>query len=244
MTTASQASHSPHRPVVAITNTAEGAAQFFTADDLQRLGSQAEIRFVGEGEALAQDGDSTDLSDVTYFLGAWGMPPINESMLRRAPNLRAVCYAAGTIKPFVTKEAYDRGIIFTTAMSKNAEPVAEWCQALITLINKGFFGTSQIIREQGFPGFAAIEAEPADPLSSHPGNFGTTVGLIGFGAIARSLAQRLQQTMQLRVLAYDPTPHRQRATLTMFSLLIIYTISHDNRILFRCTRQISMPALG
>jgi phosphoglycerate dehydrogenase-like enzyme len=173
--------------VIAITHQAQELPRFFTDGDLRRLHEAAEVRIVGPERAAVLP----QLADVDILLGSWGMLRLDAELLTAAPLLRAVCYAAGTVKGFVTPESYARGVLITTAMHANAVPVAEVTLALITLANKNWFTAQALMRQPGKHEIA------------HVGNFGTTVGLIGYGAIARLVLTKLL-AMELNVLVYDP----------------------------------------
>ena len=173
--------------VIAITHTASELARFFTDSDLQRLRAAAEVRVLGGQRAAVLP----QLGEVDILLGSWGMLRLDEELLAAAPRLRAVCYAAGTVKGFVTPASYAREVLITTTMHANAVPVAEVTLALITLANKNWFTAQAATRQQSRHAVA------------HVGNFGTTVGIIGCGAIARLVLAKLA-SMELNVLVYDP----------------------------------------
>lgn len=180
------------QPVVAITHKTGELARFFAEEDLARLSHAAELRVL-ESNSFADIAGR--LADVEVLLGSWGMPKLDAELLAAAPRLRAVCYAAGSVKRFVTPESYARGVVVTTAMHANAVPVAEVAVALITLANKSWFQAIDRSRAHG-------RARFYDP-DGHPGNFGVSVGLVGFGAIGRLVAGKLRG-MDLRVLVHDP----------------------------------------
>ncbi len=173
--------------VIAITHSAADLVKFFTDNDVQRLRAVADVRVLG-GERAAV---LPQLGDVDILLGSWGMLRLDVELLTAAPRLRAVCYAAGTVKGFVTPESYARDVLITTAMHANAVPVAEVTLALIILANKNWFTAQAAMRQPGHHEIA------------HVGNFGTTVGIIGCGAIARLVLAKLS-SMELNVLVYDP----------------------------------------
>ncbi len=177
-------------PIVAITHPTKDHGRFFTDEDLARLRASAEVRVLGD---LDEAGRDAALAKAGILLGSWGMPKLDAAFLAKAPQLRAACYAAGSVKGFVTPESYARGVLITTAMHANAVPVAEVTVALITLANKSWFAALDSIRTAG-------KRVPALP---HPGNYRTRVGLIGFGAIGRLVADRLR-AMDLLVEVYDP----------------------------------------
>lgn len=180
-------------PVVAITHAEAELPRFFAPGELDRLRAVAEIRILGSNQPAAI---LPRLAEVDYLLGSWGMPKLDAALLAAAPRLKAVCYAAGSVRRFVTDESYARGVLITTAMQVNAVPVAEVCLALITLANKKWFQSVERIRAQGQAGFQGKQ-------DGHVGNYRTVVGLIGFGAIGRLVAEKLR-TMELSVLVYDP----------------------------------------
>jgi phosphoglycerate dehydrogenase-like enzyme len=186
---------SSERPTVGITHEEAAVPKFFTDEDLERLKEVAEVRILG---ASKEDGFIEKLADIDMLMGAWGMIPLEPAVLAAAPRLKAVCYAAGSIKGFATDAAYDRGITITTAMHANAVPVAEVSVALITLANKNWFTCQDRVRAAG-----GIPDDGWQLNDLHPGNFRSTVGLIGFGAIGRLVCKRLQ-AMDLKVLVFDP----------------------------------------
>ncbi|GDY13086.1 glycerate dehydrogenase [Planctomycetota bacterium] len=183
------------RPVVAITHDQPDIGRFFAAPDLARLEQVAELRVVGRNRAAQLPA----LGAVEVLLGSWGMPKIDGEMLTAAPRLRAVCYAAGSVKGFALPEAFARDVIITTAMHANAVPVSEAVVALITLINKGWFRCQDRIRAHGLDAWKSASA---------PGNYGASVGLVGLGAIGRMVAERLK-SLELQVFAFDPYASRE-----------------------------------
>lgn len=181
-------------PIVAIAHTAEKVAAHYREDDLARLRTVAEVRILGSNDpALVMP----QLAEVDILTGSWGMPRLTPELLAAAPRLRAVCYAAGTVKGFATPAAFARGVIITTAMHANAIPVAEVTVALVTLADKNWFLCQDRIRARGRDGFSDRNEPP------HPGNFGTTVGVVGFGAIGRLVVEGLRR-LDLEVLVADP----------------------------------------
>jgi phosphoglycerate dehydrogenase-like enzyme len=138
--------------------------------------------------------DSLDrLAPAELVFSTWGMPPLDEEFLAAAPSLKAVFYAAGTVKAFATPAAADRGIVICAAAEANGIPVAEYCLAVILLSLKNFWAYP---RQQPHEKFTKTGGEPR-------GVFGATVGLISFGAVGRSLAALLSQH-EVKTLVYDP----------------------------------------
>lgn len=59
-------------------------------------------------EQLSREPDA--LRDVDVLLTGWGAPVIDAELLARAPRLKAVLHAAGSVKHIVTDASWDRGI--------------------------------------------------------------------------------------------------------------------------------------
>ena len=75
--------------------------------------------------------DGVDLADIEVLLTSWGCPRLDADLLARAPALRMVAYAAGTVKPIVSDALWERGIKVSSAAAANAIPVAEYALSLI-----------------------------------------------------------------------------------------------------------------
>lgn len=139
------------------------------------------------------------LRETEYIFSTWGMyRPTEEELTAYFPRLKAVFYAAGTVKGFAGP-FLERGIRVFSAVDANAVPVSEFVFAEILLANKGVWAFSHLpFFERGKVG------------NAFPGNYGATVGLIGMGRIGRLVAKRLQ-TVNLKVLAYDPYLSKEEA---------------------------------
>jgi len=132
------------------------------------------------------------LRDLEVIFSTWGMLKFTEEQLNLLPNLKAVFYAAGSVKGFV-EPLLDRGITVMSAWGANAVPVAEYALAQILLSNKGFFRnmrdcTSHETRGKAFSG---------------PGNFGETVAILGAGMAGGTLI-KLLSNFNLKVIVWDP----------------------------------------
>jgi phosphoglycerate dehydrogenase-like enzyme len=134
------------------------------------------------------------LGEAEVLLGTWGLPLMDAEFFDRAPRLRAVFYAAGSVRGFVTPEAWDRGIRVVSAWEANAMPVAEYTVAAILFSLKW-----------GWRFAAAMRGAISMPERQEaPGGYGSSVGLVSLGAVGRLVARRLRAS-DLRILAWDPT---------------------------------------
>lgn len=159
------------------------------------------------------------LRDTDIIMATWGVPRLDVEFLTAAPRLKALLYAAGSLKQFATDEAYDRGIVFSSAWEANAIPVAEFTHALVTLSLKRFW----FFLDQP----PALRFDRQDVMI--PGNFtGSTVGLLSLGAIGRGVAARLRASNELRIIAHDPYVDPRKASdlgVTLVSLKDLFSLS-------------------
>lgn len=157
------------------------------------------------------------LADVDLVFASWGCPRFDESFLAAAPRLKAVFYAAGTIKSLVTDAFWRRDIVITTARSANAVPVSEYTLAAILFSLK--HGWHAILR--------ARRDSRSPHLDNIPGCLGSTVGLVSLGAVGCLVRERLRP-FDLRVVAYDPCLDATRASamdVTLVGLEELFRVS-------------------
>ena len=131
------------------------------------------------------------------MLGHWGCPRLDAPMLDRAPGLRLLAYAAGTVKEVITDEVFARGVRVTSGSVANAEPVAEYTLAMILLAGKDVLWRRDVDRDPGLRSTRqASEVEP--------GNWHKTIGVVGASAVGRRVIELLRPFPTLAVALYDP----------------------------------------
>ncbi|MEU6881337.1 hydroxyacid dehydrogenase [Streptomyces sp. NPDC046712] len=136
------------------------------------------------------------LAEAEILLTCWGAPPLTASVLDRAPRLRAVVHAAGSVKHHVTEACWDRGLAVTSAAAANALPVAEYTLAAILFAGKRILPSA--LR------YGKVRADDAWTAESAAwGNYRRTVGLIGASRIGRRVIELLRP-FDFEVLLYDP----------------------------------------
>lgn len=136
------------------------------------------------------------LPQAEVLLTGWGCPRIDVAVLDRAPRLRAILHAAGTVKGHVDEAAWERGIRVCSAAAANAVPVAEYTVAAILLAGKRAFRLQRSYRElRGF----RLWSREVPPI----GNLGRSVGIVGASRIGRLVLERLQP-FDFRLLVTDP----------------------------------------
>jgi phosphoglycerate dehydrogenase-like enzyme len=135
--------------------------------------------------------------DVEYIFSTWSMPGGSEpkdDFGRFMPNLKAVFYAAGSVRYFA-ESYFKRNVRIFSAYAANAIPVAEYSVAQILLANKGFYQSSILAKAGNY--------EEAHKVSlAHLGNYDSKVGIIGAGMIGKKVIELLKP-YKLNILVYD-----------------------------------------
>lgn len=158
------------------------------------------------------------LREVECLITGWDCANLDDRLLDHAPRLGAVFHAAGSVKLLVaTPSFWERGLRITSANPVLAECVAEFTLAQILLALKHYWTLSAgVHRLRGHP-----ERIPG------PGNYGSTVGLVSYGAIARAL-RRLLRPFHHRVLVYDPFLSQEAAVAERVDLVSLDTLFRES----------------
>lgn len=142
----------------------------------------------------AEGNEAEALAGVEVVFSTWGMPVLTrEQLARLLPRLRAVFYAAGSVKHFA-RPFLERDIAVFSAWQANAVPVAEFTLAQILLACKGYFRNREACR--------TYEGRTNRPFVGR-GAYGETVALLGAGAIGRRVIGLLKP-FSLRRIVFDP----------------------------------------
>ena len=123
--------------------------------------------------------DSLRGADV--LMCGWGVPVMDEDLLQNADRLKLVLYTGGSVAGFMTEELVKRGITVCSGNRLYASSVAEGTIGYILLAQRRL---PKIIRETEEQGWAAEYYTDGIRFK--------TVGLIGFGMVAKELAKMLR----------------------------------------------------
>lgn len=124
---------------------------------------------------------------------SWGCPALDKAILDRAPNLRFIAHAAGTVKGVVTQEVADRGIRVSSANDALGQGVAETALGLTIISLKGIWSLSQETRNgQWSEGIHRVKEL-----------YQINIGIVGAGKAGRHFI-RLLRNFDVNILVYDP----------------------------------------
>ncbi|MFB7596581.1 hydroxyacid dehydrogenase [Streptomyces sp. NPDC056160] len=172
------------------------AARLIDPATLTRLTMLADLDPTLVVDDFAAPRAAAALRETEVIVSSWGCPPLDEAVLDRAPALRAVIHAAGSVKHHVTEACWRRGIQVTSAAWANALPVAEYTVAVVLLANKQLLR----IRDDYRTRRADHDWQAA---YTGVGNYRRTVGVVGASRIGRRVLELLRPH-DLDLLLHDP----------------------------------------
>ncbi|MFF3602651.1 hydroxyacid dehydrogenase [Streptomyces sp. NPDC002463] len=136
------------------------------------------------------------LAEAEILLTCWGATPLTAEVLARAPRLKAVVHAAGSVKHHITDACWEHGLRVTSAAGANALPVAEYTLAAILFAGKRVLRSAQR--------YAELRTDDTWLTESTPwGNYRRTIGIVGASRIGRRVVDLLRP-FDVDVLLYDP----------------------------------------
>jgi phosphoglycerate dehydrogenase-like enzyme len=185
---------STKRPAIALSMYAGMEPYALRPEHLARLGELCEVLEPTAVEGLDRPRADEVLARAEVLLGHWGCTRLDESFLARAPRLRMVAYAAGTVKEVVTPAVFERGILVTSGAAANAVPVAEYTVAAILLANKDAFVAAARMRDPSVP---------TGPRRHPVGNWAKRIGIVGASHVGRRVIELLAP-YHLDVVVADP----------------------------------------
>jgi (S)-sulfolactate dehydrogenase len=160
-------------------------------DAVARLGRDLAVRY---DPALVDDRPAllAELADARGLI-VRNRTQVDAALLDAAPHLRTVGRLGVGLDNIDVQACRARGIAVRPASGANARSVAEYVITALLVLRRGCFRASDQVAAGAWPRGALQGDEAA----------GATLGLIGFGGIARAVAQRAR-ALGLEVVASDP----------------------------------------
>lgn len=140
------------------------------------------------------------LAQADIVLGSWGCLSLDARTLAKAPNLKLVAYAAGSVRWIVSDAFWLRAIVLTSAVRAMAVPVAEFTYAAIILTGKDAFRLGR--RHMETRGAMRTDSRVSfdRPMM---GNYARRIGIVGASNIGRRVIKMLVDS-GYAVAVYDP----------------------------------------
>ncbi len=142
------------------------------------------------GQALAQ-------TQPEILLTGWGSPRLTGPLLAANPQLKAAINLTGELKKLIARECLEQGLIVTNWGDVPAASVAEGALMMtLSSLRKAYHWQREMHERRSW------RPEAHDPRWIPQGLFDKTVGLYGFGLIAREYA-RMLAPFQPRLLVFS-----------------------------------------
>ena len=168
--------------------------------------SLAKLRSMGE--VVINDGDASVESVKKAIKGAdvaitsWGNTTLTKEILDECPDLKLVVHAAGTVKPIVSDELWDRGIRVTGSPKPLGQGVAETALGFAISASKNFYNLNTSIHTGGW-GAGGTGTDISAQIQEVTELYEITVGVVSSGWVGRHMI-KLLQNFDVDVLLYDP----------------------------------------
>jgi phosphoglycerate dehydrogenase-like enzyme len=195
--------------------------EFLEPDTFEQLKRLGDVDVNPTDRAYTPDELKHRLADASVCISTWGSTPVTEEMLRTAPKLELHAHMAGSVKPFIAPEAFDRGITVLSGAHAIAEAVAENVLALILAIGHRIVPVNEAMRGGVLWKSPSMET---DELR------GKTVGLVSLGMVPREVI-KLLRPFQVKFLAYDPYVDASKADALGVELAPLHEVIGRSQIL-------------
>ncbi|WP_217591829.1 hydroxyacid dehydrogenase [Cohnella sp. GbtcB17] len=177
---------------IALLQGKEQREKVFAQQHLDRL------RKLGDVVVNETAGDPSEAQLAEVIRGAdiaitsWGCGPLTARVLDAAPKLQLVLHAAGTVKPIITPELWNRGIRVSNATAALGQGVAETALCFTIASLKDMWRLVRETRDGGWGDGANVREV-----------YGVTIGVVGAGKAGSHYIKLLRQ-FDVDIAVYDP----------------------------------------
>ena len=171
----------------------------FTQSHIAQLTAIGEVTLYPD-EVVTLESTKKNIQNADVAITGWGCLPLNRELLDQAPNLRAVFHSAGSVKPVVTDELWERGIRVSSANDPLGRGVAETALGLTITSLKDMWHLSRKMESSGWSETRVDVREL----------YGINIGVIGAGKAGQYYI-KLLQNFEVNVLLYDPFVTAEKA---------------------------------
>lgn len=171
---------------------------FFTPENIDLAKSLGDIIWNETNKRLNIEEVKDKIADCDVYVTTWGVPPLDEEILKYAPDIKLLCHLCGTVVPVMSDEMWKKGIRVISGNDYFAESVAEGTIAymLTSLREIPQYSYNLKVKKQW--------KDTGNPKPTQ-GLLGQTVGIVSYGAIAKHLV-RMLQVFRVKIKVYDIVP--------------------------------------
>lgn len=180
-----------NRPTVLLTHGPAALAHYYGARALTALQALADVRRKPDDTPWTPDALVTAAADCEFIISDRSTEA-PASLLARLPRLLAFCRCAVDIRNIDVAAASEQGILVTQASAGFMSSVTEWIVGVMVDLGRGISDA-----------VLAYRAGRPPPVAMGRELRGSTLGIVGYGQIGRTLAD-VAQALGMRVLVADP----------------------------------------
>lgn len=155
---------------------------FYTEAALQKMNAIGTVVQVDyDGTPPAKERLLQAAADAEVIFTGWGVPDFNEAFYRNAQKLKLIAHTGGSVADLVSDSLKRRPILLLSGNRYYAESVAEATICYMLMGQRKLYGT---LKQTEFDGWSGAQR--------NAGLYRKTVGLLGFGMIAKYVAKMLK----------------------------------------------------
>lgn len=176
---------------------------FFAAEDVARLESMAEVRFLlVQGKTFTEEQIVRETASATAAITTWDTVVYSDTVLAGSPGLQFLGRFGGSIRGLIGECAWEQGIKVVTTVDAMGRMIAELTVAMMLA---GLYRLPRHYELQQADADLFLDAGAGFGQRSP---YGKVVGLVGFGTIGRYVA-RMLAPFGCVLQAYDPYVPRE-----------------------------------
>lgn len=154
---------------------------FFDKENKERLETLGNVVWNETGRQFTAQEMAGEIRGKDVCISGWGTPSFEGAVLAQADKLRLIAHNAGSVRPYVSDAAFEKGIRVCCGNRVFAQSVAEGVIAYALSVLRDIPAFSGELKKGNWP-----------ESFYNRGILGRHVGIVGFGMIAEYLVQMLQ----------------------------------------------------
>jgi phosphoglycerate dehydrogenase-like enzyme len=155
---------------------------FFPAEIIRKTENLGDVTWNTSENQFSNEEFKEAVKSAEVCITGWGCPCLDRSILETAEKLKIVAHTGGTVAPYVSDYLYERGIKVISGNAIYAESVAEGVIAYIL----------SALRNIPFYSNEVQAGRWTTEDAYNEGLLDKTVGIVGYGMIARNLVKMLE----------------------------------------------------
>lgn len=171
-----------HLQILVATPDTDIRKTFFSTEAAQAVQRLGNVHWNSAGTAYTAGQLAQRLEGVDVCFTGWDTHPLDELVLQKADQLKIVAHTGGSVANIVTPALYERGVRVISGNEVYALSVAEGTIAYILLALRRLPFYMEMLKTSGWH----------NQIWYNEGLLNQTIGIIGFGAIARHLVRLLK----------------------------------------------------